>query len=38
MGYMKRWGTYRLRLTKDDLKEKKVFIKELLENSYDNFK
>jgi len=38
MGYDKKWSTYRLRLTKEDLKEKKAFILGLLQKSYENFK
>jgi len=38
MGYMKRWGNYRLRLTQSDLKEKRDFIRELLQKSYENFR
>jgi hypothetical protein len=38
MGYDKKWSTYRLRLAKEDLKEKKAFILGLLQKSYENFK
>lgn len=38
MGYFKRWGVYRLRLTKNDLNEKKDILKELLKRAYENSK
>src|SRR3989338_1669356 len=38
IGYMKRWGVYRLRLNEDDLKNKKELLKELLIMAYENSK
>ena len=33
--YDKRWGRYRLRLTKDEMKSKADFLKELARNAYE---
>lgn len=38
IGYMKRWGAYRLRLNEDDLTNKKELLKELLVMAYENSK
>jgi hypothetical protein len=38
MGYLKRWGLYRLRLTDKDLKNKKELISKLLQYAYKNFR
>jgi predicted transport protein len=38
MGYLKRWGLYRLRLEKEDVKLKKEILKDLLLRAYENFK
>lgn len=38
IGYIKRWGAYRLRLSENDLKTKKELIKELLLLAYKNSK
>lgn len=38
MGYLKRWNVYRLRLTAEDIAEKKEVIKELLKLAYENSK
>lgn len=38
MGYDKRWGSYRLRLSKDDLQQKKIILKELMKRAYENSK
>ena len=36
MGYMKRWGIYRLRLTLEDLKHKKEVLNDLLSQAFKN--
>lgn len=38
MGYLKRWGVFRLRLTKDDIDKKKDVLADLLKKAYENFK
>lgn len=38
MGYLKRWGMYRLRLEKEDVKIKREILKNLLLKAYDNYK
>ena len=38
MGYLKRWNVYRLRLSRDDVKNKKDFIKKLFTMAKENFK
>lgn len=38
IGYMKRWGVYRLRLEKEDIKNKKEILKDLLLKAYENYK
>ncbi len=37
MGYDKKWGSYRLRLSKKDITSKKEVISKLLEEAYQNF-
>lgn len=36
MGYLKRWGVFRLRLDRDDLNTKKEILRDLLMKSYEN--
>jgi len=36
MGYLKRWGVFRLRLNKEDLNKKHDILKDLLEKAYNN--
>lgn len=38
MGYDKKWGNYRLRLTKTDIKAKREILKSLIELAYKSFK
>lgn len=38
MGYLKRWGLFRIRLTEKDITAKEKFISELLKKAYENFK
>lgn len=38
MGYDKKWGNYRLRLTKQEIKSKKDTLFNLMESAYKNFK
>jgi len=38
MGYLKRWGLFRLRLNKEDINKKKDILKILLEKAYENSK
>lgn len=38
MGYDKKWGNYRLRLTKTDIKTKREILKSLIELAYKSFK
>jgi predicted transport protein len=38
MGYLKRWGVYRLRLNKEDIKNKAEILKELFHQAYENSK
>lgn len=38
MGYMKRWGIYRLRLVDKDISAKKEFLTDLLQQAYNNSK
>jgi hypothetical protein len=38
MGYLKRWGVFRLRLNKDDISEKRDILKGLLKKAYENSK
>lgn len=38
MGYDSRWGSYRLRLTKPEIKSKKEVLLKLLEEAYKNYK
>lgn len=38
MGYLKRWGVFRLRLNKEDINKKRVALKDLLEKAYENTK
>lgn len=37
MGYDSRWGTYRLRLSKGEIKNKKEVLRSLMEQAYNNF-
>lgn len=37
MGYDNRWGNYRIRLTKDDIKKKQSVLRDLLEKAEANF-
>lgn len=37
MGYDSRWGTYRLRVPKGELKEKTEVLKELMQKAYENY-
>lgn len=36
MGYQKRWGVYRFRLSKEDVKKQENVLKELMEQAYKN--
>lgn len=36
MDYDTRWGRYRIRLAKGDLKKHEVFLRELLQKAYEN--
>lgn len=36
MGYLKRWGVFRVRLNKEDINKKKDVLKDLLEKAYQN--
>lgn len=38
MGYLKRWGVFRLRLNKEDINKKRDALKNLLEKAYENTK
>jgi hypothetical protein len=38
MGYLKRWGAFRLRLVKGDIDNNKELLRELLKTAYENFK
>ncbi len=38
MGYLKKWGVYRLRLNKEDIRGKSEFLKELFLQAYTNSK
>lgn len=38
MGYLKRWGIYRLRLEEEDVEKKKEILKDLLSRAYENYK
>jgi len=38
IGYLKRWGVYRLRLEKNDIEVKKEILKDLLLRAYENYK
>lgn len=38
MGYLKKWGVYRLRLNKDDIKSKSDFLKDLFLQAFNNSK
>lgn len=38
MGYLKRWGVFRLRLSRDDINKKKDILRNLLERAYKNTK
>jgi hypothetical protein len=38
MGYLKKWGVYRLRLNKEDIKSKSEFLKDLFSQAYTNSK
>ncbi|MDD3862020.1 MAG: DUF5655 domain-containing protein [Candidatus Gracilibacteria bacterium] len=38
MGYLKRWGVFRIRLNKEDMNKKKDILKALLEKAYENSK
>jgi len=38
MGYLKRWGVFRIRLNKEDINKKKDILKNLLEKAYENSK
>jgi predicted transport protein len=38
MGYLKKWGVYRLRLNKDDIENKSEFLKDLFLQAFNNSK
>jgi predicted transport protein len=38
MGYLKKWGVYRLRLNKDDIRNKSEFLKDLFLQAFNNSK